>query len=66
VALAAQGQYNEAIFNFGRAIDIDPDYPDAKQNLAQAQRERSGGSAPAPNPGPNLPPTQPALTPSAP
>lgn len=48
VALLAQGSASEADYNFGRAIDLNPDYAEAKQNraTAQAQRERVPTTAP--------------------
>ncbi len=39
VALAAQGQQAEAIYSFGRAIDLDASYEPAKQNLAAAKAQ---------------------------
>jgi tetratricopeptide (TPR) repeat protein len=48
VALVAQGNTAEAIYNFGRAIDLKPDYAPAKQNLAAAQRQRDGVAATSP------------------
>jgi Flp pilus assembly protein TadD len=42
VALAAQGDLPEAIYNFGRALDLKPDYAPAKRNLEAARRQRDG------------------------
>jgi len=42
VALAAQGNLAEAIYNFGRALDLKPDYAPAKKNLEAARRQRDG------------------------
>ncbi len=44
VSLAAQGELSEAIYNFGRAIDLNPNFAAAKQNLAAAQAQRDGRS----------------------
>src|SRR5262249_28579612 len=40
VALAAQGRWDEAIFHFGRALDVDPNYAPAKRNLESARKDR--------------------------
>ena len=50
VALAAQQLYPEAIYNFGRATDLDPTYDDARKNLQAAQAERSRREAAATQP----------------
>jgi len=47
VALIAQGYTAEAIYNFGRALDLKPDYAPAKQNLEAARRQRDGLVSPA-------------------
>jgi tetratricopeptide (TPR) repeat protein len=46
VALAAQGELSEAIFNFHRALDLNPNLGAARQNLAAAEAQR-GGKPPA-------------------
>jgi lipoprotein NlpI len=47
VSLAAQGQYGDAIINFGRALDLDPSYEAAKRNLESARRQRDGSRVPS-------------------
>jgi Flp pilus assembly protein TadD len=42
VALEAQGQHGEAVYNFGRAADLDPKLAAAQKNLATAQQRRGG------------------------
>src|SRR5258708_1835150 len=38
LALAGQGKFNDAAYNFAKAVELKPDYSDAQQNLAKARQ----------------------------
>jgi tetratricopeptide (TPR) repeat protein len=44
VSYAAQGLWNEAVYQFGRALDVDPNYEPAKKNLDSARRDRDAAA----------------------
>ena len=44
IALAMQGRLEDAIERFQRAVEADPEFKDARQNLATAQKQRAAGS----------------------
>ena len=68
VSLAAQGRMGEAIYDFGKALKLNPFFPPAQKNLDAARAGKNQAfqpppeTQPAPTPAPTPPP---AKTPAA-